>query len=236
MSLLDELARDAQGADTSLSPDQSGALVRRILESLGGGDPDSGVEGLGRSFARNGLGDVFDSWVGTGRNREIAPDDLSRALSGSPLSGLTKGLAAAAGAAALAKLLPALIDRLTPEGRVPARERVGQMTTEILRGGDPFAQRREGTTMASSSGKGERPRPDFSDVQAGSSSTAAAPSPKAKAEERTYTVVAGDSLSKISKRFYGNANQWRRIFEANRDQIKDPDLIHPGQVLRIPEA
>jgi nucleoid-associated protein YgaU len=48
-------------------------------------------------------------------------------------------------------------------------------------------------------------------------------------------VVKGDSLSKIAKREYGKASEWRRIFEANRDQITDPDLIHPGQVLRIPQ-
>jgi nucleoid-associated protein YgaU len=49
-------------------------------------------------------------------------------------------------------------------------------------------------------------------------------------------VVAGDSLSKIAKRYYGDANQWHRIHEANRDQIKNPDLIHPGQRLKIPGA
>jgi nucleoid-associated protein YgaU len=82
--------------------------------------------------------------------------------------------------------------------------------------------------MASSDEK----KPDFSDVVGGSSSTA----PKPAAAERTYTVVAGDSLSKIAKKFYGDANKWRVIFEANRDQIKNPDLIHPGQTFKIPEA
>jgi nucleoid-associated protein YgaU len=55
-----------------------------------------------------------------------------------------------------------------------------------------------------------------------------------EAETKTYVVVKGDSLSKIAKRFYGDAQDWKRIFEANRDQIQDPDLIHPGQELRIP--
>ena len=77
---------------------------------------------------------------------------------------------------------------------------------------------------------------DFSDVTSGGSSTAPkAAEPSAPAVE-TYTVVAGDSLSKIAKRFYGDANQWRRIFEANRDQIQNPDLIRPGQKLVIPSA
>lgn len=70
---------------------------------------------------------------------------------------------------------------------------------------------------------------DFSDVEGGSSSTA----PPAG---RTYTVVKGDSLSKIAKQFYGNANQWKRIYEANKDVIKNPDVIYPGQTFKIPEA
>lgn len=74
-------------------------------------------------------------------------------------------------------------------------------------------------------------KPDFSDVQSGGSSTA----PSAPAQT-TYTVVAGDSLSKIAKAHYGDANQWRRIWDANKDLIKNPDLIHPGQVLKIPQG
>lgn len=69
--------------------------------------------------------------------------------------------------------------------------------------------------------------PDFSNVQGGSSSTAAS--------SKVYVVVSGDSLSKIAQREYGNANQWNRIYEANRDILKDPDKIFPGQKLRIPQ-
>ena len=52
---------------------------------------------------------------------------------------------------------------------------------------------------------------------------------------QTYTVVKGDSLSKIAKRVYGKASLWPKIYDANRDQIKDPDLIFPGQLLRLPD-
>jgi nucleoid-associated protein YgaU len=52
---------------------------------------------------------------------------------------------------------------------------------------------------------------------------------------RRYTVKAGDSLSKISREFYGDANQYTKIFEANRDQLRDPNKIQPGQQLVIPE-
>ena len=81
----------------------------------------------------------------------------------------------------------------------------------------------------------DKPKPNFSNVQSGGSSTAPAAPQPAPAAPRTYTVVAGDNLSKIAKKFYGNAGKWKEIYEANRDTIKNPDLIHPGQVLKIPD-
>ena len=53
-------------------------------------------------------------------------------------------------------------------------------------------------------------------------------------EAKYYTVVSGDSLSKISKAQYGDANKYMTIFEANRPMLQHPDKIYPGQVLRIP--
>jgi nucleoid-associated protein YgaU len=51
---------------------------------------------------------------------------------------------------------------------------------------------------------------------------------------RSYTVQKGDTLSKISKQYYGDANKYMKIFEANKDKLKDPDKIQVGQVLVIP--
>ena len=91
----------------------------------------------------------------------------------------------------------------------------------------------------------EKKKADFSDVVAGGSSTAppadvpaaaSRPSPNVADQERTYTVVAGDTLSKIAKREYGDASNWHRIYEANKDTIKNPDLIYPGQTFKIPDA
>jgi nucleoid-associated protein YgaU len=76
-------------------------------------------------------------------------------------------------------------------------------------------------------------KPDFSNVKSGSSSTAPK-APQAAPQSEQYTVAKGDSLSKIAKKYYGDASQWRRIFEANRNQIEDPDLIQPGWKLVIP--
>lgn len=54
-------------------------------------------------------------------------------------------------------------------------------------------------------------------------------------EAEFYTIVKGDTLSGIAKQFYGDANKYPEIFEANREVIKDADLIYPGQTIRIPK-
>jgi nucleoid-associated protein YgaU len=53
-------------------------------------------------------------------------------------------------------------------------------------------------------------------------------------EAQFHTVVSGDTLGKIAKKYYGNAMKYPVIFEANKPMLKNPDLIYPGQVLRIP--
>lgn len=80
----------------------------------------------------------------------------------------------------------------------------------------------------------DKPMPDFSNVKSGSSS-AAMPDEVAKSTDETYTVVSGDSLSRIAKKHYGDATKWNAIYEANRDQIKNPDLIQIGWVLKLPQ-
>ena len=55
-----------------------------------------------------------------------------------------------------------------------------------------------------------------------------------RTQQREYVVKPGDSLSKIAKQVYGNAGDWQKIYQANRNTIKDPDLIHPGQKIILP--
>ena len=59
-------------------------------------------------------------------------------------------------------------------------------------------------------------------------------SPAPKVENKTYTVISGDCLWNIAKKFYGNGSQYTKIYNANTDKIKNPNLIYPGQVLVIP--
>lgn len=78
--------------------------------------------------------------------------------------------------------------------------------------------------------------PDFSNVQSSVTSTEQITGDGAGAGEQSYTVQSGDTLSAIAKQFYGHANKYNVIFEANRDILDDPDKIKPGQVLKIPAA
>ena len=59
--------------------------------------------------------------------------------------------------------------------------------------------------------------------------------PEGSQNQVTYTVKAGDTLGKIAKEHLGNANAYMEIFNANQDQLSDPDKIKPGQVLKIPQ-
>ena len=75
------------------------------------------------------------------------------------------------------------------------------------------------------------------DIQATNKAPAGAPagSKPAGGRDMTYTVKPGDTLSKIAKEHLGNANAYMDIFNANRDQLSDPDKIKPGQVLKLPQ-
>jgi len=79
----------------------------------------------------------------------------------------------------------------------------------------------------------------FNDLKCDLSVDTSLPQPQAAAAAagaggRTYTVKPGDTLSKIAKEFYGNANEYNKIFEANQDQLSNPDRINVGQELKIP--
>ena len=100
MGLLEEITGAVLRSGSSTSGDQTSALVRSVLESLGGDNQDAGIDGLSRRFQQGGLADVFSSWVGTGSNQSIGPDILSQILKGHPVEQAPQraGLGGAAGA------------------------------------------------------------------------------------------------------------------------------------------
>lgn len=87
------------------------------------------------------------------------------------------------------------------------------------------------TVADTSGGGGGAGKPDFSNVKGGSDTVA---DTGGGGGSQTYTVEKGDTLSAISKRFYGKSSLWKQIYEANRDTIENPDLIYPGQTIKIP--
>ncbi len=78
--------------------------------------------------------------------------------------------------------------------------------------------------------------PAYSDVTCDISIDSSLPAPSAQPAAQTYTVQPGDSLSKIARQFYGNANAYMKIFNANTGQLSDPNKIKVGQELVIPPA
>ncbi len=191
MGLIEDITGALAGSEQRVSGPQTSDLIRGVLETLGS-QQGGGIEGLSQSFEQNGLGDVISSWIGTGQNRPISPDQLSRVLGPQQIERLLRsagiGGQAGGGASVLAMLLPVLIDKLTPDGRVAPKTDLSVLSRSLFAG----SATQGGTPLQA---VGDTKKPDFSDVKSGSSSTAPPPA----AEARTYTVAAGDSLSKISK-------------------------------------
>jgi uncharacterized protein YidB (DUF937 family) len=233
MSLFDSLVQTAlQNALGGNAESQTQNVVKSVVGMLTSNS--GGISGLVDKFKQSGLGDVAASWVGTGANKPVSPQQLEEALGADKVAELAKeaGIPADKGAEVLSQVLPTIVDKMTPEGEVPEQHKLGTLSKIIL-GGLGVA----GATMAAKAVAGHFGSHEEADEAiATADASAAAPSAATAqaAPAQTYTVVSGDSLSKIAKHLYGNANDWHKIFDANRDQISNPDLIKPGQVLRIP--
>jgi uncharacterized protein YidB (DUF937 family) len=239
MGLLDSLVTSAVtsalgGNANSLTGNLVSGVVGMLTSGSGGG-----LNGLVDKLQKSGLGDVAASWIGKGDNKPVTPQQLEDALGADKVAELAEqaGIPKEKGAEVLSQVLPNVVNEMTPDGEVPDEHKMGTLSKIIL-GGLGVA----GATMAAKAVAGKFGHHDDASAVAdesapmGSSSASAAPSaaPASAPQAQTYTVVSGDSLSKIAKHFYGNANDWQKIFDANRDQISNPDLIQPGQVLRIP--
>ena len=109
---------------------------------------------------------------------------------------------------------------------------------------DGSAQERDGKLYFTGSVKTEAEKnelwnaiktiPEWRDEVVADIKVTGGPAPAAAAPGKTYTVKSGDTLSAIAKQHLGDANAYMKIFEANRDQLNDPDKIKPGQVLKLP--
>jgi uncharacterized protein YidB (DUF937 family) len=229
MSFFTDIVKSAIGADDS--SEQAENKTQNLLGgALGMLEKMGGVDGLVKKFQQSGMSDVASSWVGTGENKSIQPDQLTNVLGKEQIADLAQqaGIPESQGASVLSKVLPAMIDKLTPEGKVPESSNLATWGKVLLGAAGAAAV---GKAAASYFGNKEDEEQSPTSEQP---TAAVAETGTATKSVRTYTVSSGDTLSKIAKQFYSDANQWPRIFDANRDILSNPDRISPGQHLRIP--
>ena len=130
MGLLDSMlgsvlgggqAQGQQGGAGSLVQIVAGMLAQRGGGAAGAGPGTGGLAGLVEQFQRGGLGDVMNSWIGTGQNLPVAPDQLGQVLGGDLLGKLAQHTGMDQGdlLGQLSQLLPQMVDKATPEGRIP---------------------------------------------------------------------------------------------------------------------
>ncbi|MDR2308797.1 MAG: peptidoglycan-binding protein LysM [Paucimonas sp.] len=133
-----------------------------------------------------------------------------------------------------------LIDLLTP-GNANAEEQLKKHVQEVGLGNPNISATVEGDKVILKGEVGSQEEKEKLILAAGNIAGVASvedqitvTGPVAEAA-RFVTVEKGDTLSAISKKVYGDANKYNKIFEANKPMLKDPNKIYPGQVLRIPE-
>ncbi|MEB2285030.1 MAG: hypothetical protein B6D46_09835 [Polyangiaceae bacterium UTPRO1] len=133
MGLFDEFARQVAKAAQAVAENTNPALAAGILEML---QQRGGLDALVRRFQEQGLGDIIASWVATGPNRPITPDDLAKVLDPEQLRELSRraGIAMSRLPEALVGLVPAIVDHLTPEGEMPDPYRLLRMMATLFRG------------------------------------------------------------------------------------------------------
>ena len=119
MGLLDQLGQAATGMMEGAG--NKSPLMQAVIGLLGSTSSVGGLNGLIQTLQKNGLGEIVNSWVGTGKNLPISPAQVQQGLGGDLLKQLASqaGLSSDAAGGQLADLLPGLIDKLTPDGKVP---------------------------------------------------------------------------------------------------------------------
>lgn len=239
MSSFLDLVKSAISSNTSASgqaESQSQNLVNGALQML---DSMGGINGLVNKFQQSGLGDIAKSWIGTEENKSVNPDQLANVLGKDQIAAVAQkaGIPESEASSVLSKVLPDMVNNLTPEGKEPESSNLATWGKALLGGLGVAAAGAAGVAAASYFGKKDEEEESAAIEQSAAASASAAPSgAQASGTQpgRTYTVVSGDTLSGIAKQFYHDANQWQRIFDANRDILNNPDRISPGQQLRIP--
>lgn len=105
--------------------DKKDDIISSIMQLIGG---QGGLQNLVSQFASKGLGDVIDSWVGTGQNKSISPEQIQNVFGADALSGIASklGLNVNDLSAQLSNILPGVVDKLTPNGKIPEGDILSQ--------------------------------------------------------------------------------------------------------------
>ncbi len=136
MGLLDDLFKTAlPGMAGSAQLHQTMGLASGILEMLTS-QQTGGLQGLVQSFSQKGLGDIVSSWVSTGPNLPVSGNQIQSALGSDVINSLAQkvGVAPDAAGSILAQVLPGLVDKLTPEGKIPESGGLLEKGMDILKG------------------------------------------------------------------------------------------------------
>lgn len=122
MGLLDSVVGALGQSQGGGQPDLLGAVIGMLGQGGGQAGGLGGLAGLVAKFQQSGLGDVAASWVGTGENKPIAPDQLGGVLGNDMLSGLAQQMGMNQGdlLGQLSQMLPQVVDKLTPNGQLPS--------------------------------------------------------------------------------------------------------------------
>ncbi len=122
MGLLDMLLGKATGGGAG-SGNTEAMLVNALVAMLGNKE-SGGLSGIVDAFTKNGMGDIVSSWVSTGKNLPISPDQITKGLGNDQISQLASqlGLSSSTVSSMLSKALPNIVDKLTPNGQVPTED------------------------------------------------------------------------------------------------------------------
>ena len=130
MGLLDSLENQALG---NLLGNSSNPLATGLLHMIQ--NQPGGLQGLVQAFQEKGLGGLASSWVSTGENLPINSDQIHQVLGSEQVQALAAkaGISPESAGAAIAQLLPTIVDKLTPNGQVPAQSSVVDLVSGLLR-------------------------------------------------------------------------------------------------------
>lgn len=134
MSLLGNLLGSALGGSSGGNGDGQNRLMQAVLGMI---TQHGGIGQLQQQFQGNNLGHIFSSWVGTGENHPVSPDQITQVLGHDQVAQLAQqaGISHGEAASGLAQLLPSIIDKLTPQGTAPTGGALQSALSGLLSGG-----------------------------------------------------------------------------------------------------